>query len=107
MQVSLIHEYTACLVARVERRLDVARQAFRRDQHDVEADVAVDVVRMARRARLRAAAMMRRCCRTITASAASSSRSRAFTSTKISVPRRRATMSISPTGLRQRRATMR
>ncbi len=40
-------------------------------------------------------------------SAAPSSVLRAFTSTKTSTPRRRATMSISPTGLRKRRATMR
>jgi hypothetical protein len=38
---------------------------------------------------------------------APSSVGRAFTSTNTSTPRRRATMSISPTGLLKRRATMR
>jgi hypothetical protein len=68
----------------------------RRHQHGVEADVASS-----------AAATTRRFCRSVTDSAASSSRTRAFTSTNTSTRRRRATMSISPTGLFQRRATMR
>ena len=41
-----------CLPGGVERRLDVPRQAARRHQHRIEADVALRVVRMARRARL-------------------------------------------------------
>ena len=54
-----------------------------------------------------AAAAMRCFCRGVTASAASSRVARAFTSTKISRCRRAATMSISPSGLFQRRARMR
>ena len=54
-----------------------------------------------------AAAAIRRCWRGSSDSAASSSVLRAFTSTNTSTPRRRATMSTSPTGLRKRRATMR
>ena len=54
-----------------------------------------------------AAATMRARCRSVTDQAASSSRSRAFTSTNTRRLRRRATMSISPTGLFQRRARMR
>ena len=50
---------------------------------------------------------MRARCRSVTDQAASSSVSRAFTSTKTRSARRRATMSISPTGLFQRRARMR
>ncbi len=54
-----------------------------------------------------AAAAMRCCWRGKSDRAASSSVLRAFTSTNTSTPRRRATMSTSPTGLRKRRATMR
>jgi hypothetical protein len=55
-----------------------------------------------------ATARRRRCFpRPVTASAASSARPRAFTSTKTSAPRRRATMSISPNGVLKRRARMR
>ena len=54
-----------------------------------------------------AAAAMRCCWRGKSDSAASSSVLRALTSTNTSTPRRRATMSTSPTGLRKRRATMR
>src|SRR5262249_30495614 len=54
-----------------------------------------------------AAAAMRRRWRSVTDHAASSSLSRALTSTNTSRLRRRAMMSISPTGLLQRRAKMR
>src|SRR5215470_5084080 len=54
-----------------------------------------------------AAAAMRRRWRSVTDHAASSSLSRALTSTNTSRLRRRAMMSISPTGLFQRRARMR
>src|SRR6516164_9593614 len=54
-----------------------------------------------------AAAAMRRRWRSVTAHAASSSRSRALTSTNTNRLRRRAMMSISLTGLFQRRARMR
>jgi hypothetical protein len=54
-----------------------------------------------------AAAAMRRFCRSVTDSAASSKLARALTSTKIGVCRRAATMSIPPSGHFQRRARMR
>src|SRR5215470_11356319 len=54
-----------------------------------------------------AAAAMRRRWRSVTDHAASSSLSRALTSTNTNKLRRRAMMSISPTGLLQRRARMR
>ena len=38
--------FRSCSIARVERRHDVARNALRRDQHHVEAHVAVHVVRV-------------------------------------------------------------
>ena len=71
---------------------------------DIEADFGVGVIGMAEPARI----LRRRRCvalpRSVTASAASSRLSRALTSTKTSARRRRATMSISPTGVFQRRA---
>lgn len=54
-----------------------------------------------------AAAAIRRRCRGLTDSAAASRFDLAFTSTNTNSRRRRATMSISPSGLRQRRARMR
>src|SRR5215470_17850235 len=54
-----------------------------------------------------AAATMRKRWRSVTDQAASSNRSCAFTSTNINKRRRRAMISISPTGLFQRRARMR
>ena len=82
------------------------RQLAGRDQDRVEADVA-DRRQGLAASQISAAAAMRCFCRSLTDSAAASSVARAFTSTKISVWRRAAMMSISPSGLFQRRAKMR
>ena len=84
----------------------MARQFAWRDQDRVEPESRIAGTGLAAN-QISAAAAMRCFCRSVTDSAALSSVARAFTSTKISVWRRAAMMSISPSGLFQRRARMR
>jgi hypothetical protein len=84
----------------------MARDLSRRDQHGVEADVAADIVRIERKPERRSVGdpallshLQRLCCGIDVL--------RAFTSTKIRTPRRLATMSTSPNGVLNRRATIR
>ena len=94
------------LAIRSRRPPGCGAESSRRDQHGVEPDVAFGIVGMCGEpgsGRRGDALLLARHER----QAASSSVLRAFTSTNTSRLRRRATMSISPTGLLKRRATMR
>src|SRR5215467_3273212 len=82
--------------AGVEGRGDMTRNTARRHQHGIETDIADAIIGVSRQPRLGGGDAQ-----------ALSSRSRALTSTNTSRLRRRAMMSISPTGLFQRRARMR
>ena len=84
----------------------MAGDAPRRDQDRIEPDVANADVGISRQPSLGSGNDGARW-RSVTDQAASSRSGRALTSTKINRLLRRATMSISPTGLLKRRATMR